>query len=244
MHEEDAVDLAPGRRLADLDYADDIALIASNFGDLQSMMSRVNEVAKSAGLSINTGKTKFFSSCIPAQEKAPLVVNDRSLDEVESFKYLGIRVYRASVRSVLLYGCECWATRVKDDRKLETFVHDCLRTILRVKYTDFVSNETVRTRFENIARIPEAIQERRLRWFGHVLCRPSFEISHTALDRLYYPIGGFDELVSSKTGSTYFLKTWKMFVDLGYSASVVGEENGLSCPGLLSRIVMPGGEYS
>ncbi|BHF82417.1 hypothetical protein SprV_0802555500 [Sparganum proliferum] len=192
--------------------------------DLQSMVSRVNEVAKSVGLSINAGKTKVFSSCIPDQEKAPLGIDDCQLEEVDSFKYLGarllpngqskddivsqidaarwvfsslrkclwnrrdlsiatkIRVYRASVRSVLLYGCECWALRVEDERKLEVFDHHCLRTILRVKFTDFVSNETVRARCDNIARITQAIQERRLRWFGHVLRRPPQELSVTALD--------------------------------------------------------------
>ncbi|BHF67523.1 hypothetical protein SprV_0301055000 [Sparganum proliferum] len=93
-----------------------------------------------------------------------------------------IRVYRASVRSVLLYGCECWALRVEAERKLEVFDHHCLRTILRVMFTDFDSNETVRALCNNIARITQAIQERRLRWFGHVLRRPPQELSVAALD--------------------------------------------------------------
>ncbi|BHF66313.1 hypothetical protein SprV_0200932900 [Sparganum proliferum] len=191
---------------------------------MQSMVSRVNEVAKPVGLSINAEKTKAFSSCIPDQEKARFRINDCQLEEVDSFKYLGarllpngqskdeivsridatrwvfsnlrkclwnrrdlsiatkIRVYRASVRSVLLYGCECWALRVEDERKLEVFDHHCLRIILRVKFTDFVSNETVRARCDNIAEITQAIQERRLRWFGYVLRRPPQELSVTALD--------------------------------------------------------------
>nr|VZI44088.1 unnamed protein product [Spirometra erinaceieuropaei] len=196
------MEFAPGHRLTDLDYADDIALLASSFGDLQSTVSRVNEVAKSVGLSINAGKTKVFSSCTPDQEEAPLWIDGCQLEEADSFKYLGdrllykeqskddivslidaarwvfsslrkclwirtdlsiatkIRVCRASVRSVLLYGCECWALRVEDERKLEVFDQHCLRTILRVKFTDFVSNEIVRTRCKNIARITQAIQER------------------------------------------------------------------------------------
>ncbi|BHF72286.1 hypothetical protein SprV_0401535000 [Sparganum proliferum] len=224
LRESDGVEFAPGHRLTDLDYADDIALLASSFGDLQSMVSRVNEVAKSVGSSINAGKTKVFSSCIPDQEKAPLGIDGFQLEEVDCFKYLGarllpngqskddivsridaarrvfsslrkclwirrdlsiatkIRMYRASVRSVLLYGCECWALRAEDERKLEVFDHHCLRTILRVKFTDFVSNETVRARCDNIARITQAIQERRLKWFGHVLRRPPQELSVTALD--------------------------------------------------------------
>ncbi|BHF64913.1 hypothetical protein SprV_0200792100 [Sparganum proliferum] len=85
----DGIEFAPGHRLTDLDYADDIALLASSFGDLQSMVSRVNEVAKLVGLSINAGKTKVFSSCIPDQEKAPLRIDGCQLEEVDSFKYLG-----------------------------------------------------------------------------------------------------------------------------------------------------------
>ncbi|VDL97275.1 unnamed protein product [Schistocephalus solidus] len=97
-----------------------------------------------------------------------------------------IRIYRASVRSVLLYGSECWVTRIEDERKLEAFDHHCLKIILRVKYTDFVSNETVRNRCETIARTSKAIQER-LRWFGHVLRRPPYQFSVTALEPTALP---------------------------------------------------------
>nr|VZI43837.1 unnamed protein product [Spirometra erinaceieuropaei] len=71
---------------------------------------------------------------------------------------------------------------MEDERKMEVFDHHCLRTILQVKYIDFVSNETVRARCDNIARITQTIQERRLRWFGHVLRRPPQELTVTALD--------------------------------------------------------------
>nr|VZI36913.1 unnamed protein product [Spirometra erinaceieuropaei] len=92
LRESDDVGFAPGQRLTNLDYADDIALPASIFGDLQSMESRVNEVARSVGLSINAGKTKVLSSCIPDQEMAPLGIDDCQLEEVDSFKYLGARL--------------------------------------------------------------------------------------------------------------------------------------------------------
>nr|VZI06844.1 unnamed protein product [Spirometra erinaceieuropaei] len=229
LRESDGVEFAPRHRLTDLDYADDIALLAPSFGDLQSMVSRVNEVAKSVGLSINAAKNKVLSSCIPDQAKAPLGIDGCHLEEVDSFNYLGarllpngqrkadiisridaarwvfsslrkclwirrdlsiatkIRVYRASARSFLLYGCACWALRVKDERKLEVSDNHCLRTILRVKFTDFVSNETVGARCDNIARITQAIQERRLRWFGHVLRRPPQELNVTALDPAVLP---------------------------------------------------------
>ncbi|BHF70886.1 hypothetical protein SprV_0401393900 [Sparganum proliferum] len=170
LRESDGVEFVPGHRLTDLDYGDDIALLASIFDDLQSMVSRVKEVVKSVGLSIDAGKTKVCSSCIPDQEKATLGIDDCKLEEVDSFKYRGarllpngqgkddiasridaarwvfsslrkclwnrrdlsiatkIRVYRVSVRSVLLYGCKCWILCVEDERKLEVFDEHCLRT--------------------------------------------------------------------------------------------------------------------
>nr|VZI28247.1 unnamed protein product [Spirometra erinaceieuropaei] len=91
LRESDGVEFAPGHRLTDLDYADDSALLASSFGDLQSMVSRVNEVTKSVGLSINAGRLKC-SSCIPDQEKAPLGIDGCQLEEVDSLKYLGVRL--------------------------------------------------------------------------------------------------------------------------------------------------------
>ncbi|VDN13203.1 unnamed protein product [Dibothriocephalus latus] len=41
LHEEDGIELAPGRRLTNLDFADDLALLASSFYGLQSVVSRV-----------------------------------------------------------------------------------------------------------------------------------------------------------------------------------------------------------
>nr|VZI05831.1 unnamed protein product [Spirometra erinaceieuropaei] len=59
LRDSDGVEFVPGHRLTDLDYADDIALLASSFADLQSMVSRVNEVAKSVV------KEKVTTSKIP-----------------------------------------------------------------------------------------------------------------------------------------------------------------------------------
>ncbi|BHF85055.1 hypothetical protein SprV_1002821300 [Sparganum proliferum] len=92
VNESDGVEFAPGHRLTDLDYADGIALLAPSLVGLQSMVSRVNEVAKSVGLCINAGKAKVFSSCIPDQEKAHLGIDGGQLEEVDSFKYLGARL--------------------------------------------------------------------------------------------------------------------------------------------------------
>ncbi|BHF85863.1 hypothetical protein SprV_1002903700 [Sparganum proliferum] len=53
LHEVDGVEFAPGHRLTDLDYADDIALLASSFGDLQSMMSGLNSTKRNVSTAKN-----------------------------------------------------------------------------------------------------------------------------------------------------------------------------------------------
>ncbi|VDN11776.1 unnamed protein product [Dibothriocephalus latus] len=70
------------------------------------------------------------------------------MDPTRYFYLTKIHVYHASVRSVLLYRCECWAMRVEDERKLEVFDHYCLGSILRMMYTAFISGETIRTRYD------------------------------------------------------------------------------------------------
>ena len=52
-----------------------------------------------------------------------------------------IQVYRAVVVPTLLYGAETWVLYQKQIRLLEWFHQHCLRSILRIKWQDHVSNE-------------------------------------------------------------------------------------------------------
>jgi hypothetical protein len=92
-----------------------------------------------------------------------------------------LRVFRVAIRPILTYGCETWPLRAEDTRKLEVFDHWCLRRILRVRWSDRLSNEEVRKRCSDIERLTVLLRRRRLQWFGHVLRRPISEISKQAL---------------------------------------------------------------
>ncbi len=56
------------------------------------------------------------------------------------------RVYQATVRSILLYGCETRPVRVADERMLEVFDNDSIRPILRVRRRDCVPSVELRRR--------------------------------------------------------------------------------------------------
>ena len=56
----------------------------------------------------------------------------------------------------------------RDEVKLNTFLHKCLRRLLKIYWPMKVSNEEVR-RQARTCTISEQIRRRRWRWIGHVL---------------------------------------------------------------------------
>jgi len=52
--------------------------------------------------------------------------------------------------------------------KVDAFDNTCLCRILRIPYTDHVTNATVRLRAGSAPQLSQLIQARRLRFFGHV----------------------------------------------------------------------------
>jgi hypothetical protein len=216
------VQLGPDTWIADLEFADDIVILADTPNNLQPVLDRVVRFAKSIGLEINTSKTKFMSTAATLPQH-PVTINGEQIELVQAFKYLGstitpngqakneiqlrvdvarraflqlrrvlwtrseislrtkVRVYRAAIRPVLCYGCETWPLRVQDLRRLEILDHWCLRYILEVNLLDQISNKEVRQRCCTIEKLSVLLQNRRLQWFGHVLRRPTTELSRKVL---------------------------------------------------------------
>ena len=79
-----------------------------------------------------------------------------------------IRIFKSNVVAVLLYGCETWRMTKRDERKLDTFLHKCLRRLLKIYWPMKVTNEEVRRRAKTCT-ISEQVRRRRWRWIGHVL---------------------------------------------------------------------------
>ena len=82
-----------------------------------------------------------------------------------------IRIYKAAVLTILLYGSEVWNTTQTQMKRFEVFHHRCLRRILKIKWFYHVSNADVLKR-ANIAPVDTFVRAARLRWFGHVVRMP------------------------------------------------------------------------
>lgn len=79
-----------------------------------------------------------------------------------------IKLYNSNVKSVLLYGSECWRVVSTEMAKISSFHNSCLRRICKVFWPNKITNEDLYKR-TNCKNIEKEIQQRRLKWLGHVL---------------------------------------------------------------------------
>ena len=75
------------KRLTDLDFADDVALLAENCQQLQDMTESITVCASQVGLRISQTKSKIQK--VGACEDFTITVEGTPLDEVVHFPYLG-----------------------------------------------------------------------------------------------------------------------------------------------------------
>ena len=126
-----------------------------------------------------------------------------------------IRLFNTNVKSVLLYGSECWKITSEITRKIQVFIHKCLRIILKIKWSDKVSNAEIRRRCfqENIM---VEITRRKWRFIGHILRKDSTSISRTGL--FWTPDG---KRKRGRPRATWRRTSEKELEDLGWSWAVI-----------------------
>ncbi len=91
-----------------------------------------------------------------------------------------VKLYKSLVLSTLLYSAELWPLSVTQKKKLEAAHHKFQRRLLGLTWRDKVRNEVVRDR-TGLVKLELVVQERRLRWLGHVLRMEDIRIPKQAL---------------------------------------------------------------
>ena len=79
-----------------------------------------------------------------------------------------VRMYETLVLSALLYNSETWTLKETQKQRLRVFEMACLRKIEGVTRRDRIRNEEIYNRLNIKHDIVDRIQNRRLRYFGHV----------------------------------------------------------------------------
>ncbi|GFR60484.1 endonuclease-reverse transcriptase [Elysia marginata] len=118
---------------------------------------------------------------------SPLIVNfldyEKAFDSIDrELLWKIMRNYGIPEKiSVLLYGCEAWNASTMCIKRIQVFINWCLRRILRIKWTDKISNESL---WERTRQIPagDEIGRLRWRWIGHTLRKPCGSITKNVLD--------------------------------------------------------------
>ena len=186
--------------LADLDYADDIALLENTTKSAQDLLNRVEKACHVVGLLLNAPKTKYMH--LNPSTNTSLVSSDGSpIELVQDFKYFGgytdsgydmnprigqawstlnslkksgkqlsrtrqnLKVFKASVETILLYGSESWALTVARSKKRYGSYTKMLCAVYNISWRDHVSNKSL---YGRLPRISIVVKRRRLALAGHV----------------------------------------------------------------------------
>jgi len=109
---------------------------------------------------------------------------------------LKVNLFKATCLSILLYGCEGWTLTKKLEDKLNSYATSCYRIMLGIKRLDFISNEEVLRQVQQ-EKLIQLIQQRQLRFLGHILRKPEDELANKYA--LYHPRHGKRKVGRPKT---------------------------------------------
>jgi hypothetical protein len=87
-----------------------------------------------------------------------------------------VKLYTALVVNTLLWGCESWALKREHIRRLESFHHTCLRSILRISKLQRITNVEIRRRANNALPMETQMELRRCRWLHKISHMPEERI--------------------------------------------------------------------
>jgi len=78
-----------------------------------------------------------------------------------------LRLYNTCILPIFLYGAETWSVTVMLSKKIDALDNWCLRRILNVHWSEFVTNDEIRSRTGQ-PLLSNTVRSRRLSFFGHL----------------------------------------------------------------------------
>ena len=78
-----------GKLISDVRFADDQGMVANTETGLQKIMDNLHRTAEQYGMRINIKKTKVMMVSRRVGQKVNIRINEKSIEQVQSFKYLG-----------------------------------------------------------------------------------------------------------------------------------------------------------
>ena len=82
-----------------------------------------------------------------------------------------VRLVKAMVFPVVIYGCESWTVKKAEDRRIDAFEMCCWRRLLRVPWTARKSNQSVLKETSPGFSLEGPMLKLKLQYFGHLMQR-------------------------------------------------------------------------
>ena len=82
-----------------------------------------------------------------------------------------VRLVKAMVFPVVMYGCESWTVKKADHRRSDEFELWCWRRLLRVRWTARRSNQSILKEISPECSLEGLILKLKLQYFGHLMHR-------------------------------------------------------------------------
>ena len=82
-----------------------------------------------------------------------------------------VRLVKAMVFLVVMYGCESWTVRKAERRRIDAFEVWCWRRLLRVPWTARRSNQSILKEISPGISLEEMMLKLKLQYFGHLMRR-------------------------------------------------------------------------
>ena len=95
-----------------------------------------------------------------------------------------VRLGKAMVFPVVMYGCDSWTVKKADRRKIDAFELWCWRRLLRVPWTARRSNQSILKEISPGISLEGMMRKLKLQYFGHLMRRVSLsEFWEMVMDR-------------------------------------------------------------
>ena len=80
-----------------------------------------------------------------------------------------VRLVKAIVFLVVVYGCESWTVKKAECRRIDAFEVRCWRRLLRVPWTSRRSNQSILKEISSGYTLEELMLKLKLQYFGHLM---------------------------------------------------------------------------
>ena len=82
-----------------------------------------------------------------------------------------VRLVKAMVFPVAMYGCESWTVKKAERRRIDAFEVWCWRRLLRVPWTARISNQSILKEINPGISLEEMMLKLKFQYFGHFMRR-------------------------------------------------------------------------